>query len=100
MRPKYSIVLPVYNVEKYLKRAVESVLNQSYKNFEIILINDCSSDGSQAICSEYCEKDPRISLINHSKNKGVSAARNTGYLAANGEYIWFMDSDDYVDHDL
>ncbi len=98
--PRFSIILPVYNVEKYLRRAVESILNQSYENFEVILVNDCSPDGSQAICSEYCEKDSRVSLINHSKNKGLSAARNTGYLAANGEYIWFMDSDDYVDHDL
>ncbi len=100
MQPKYSIVLPIYNVEKHLKKAIESVLNQSFENFEMILVNDSSPDGSERICTEYANKDSRIKLINHPENKGLSAARNTGMEVATGEYIWFMDSDDYVECDL
>lgn len=96
-KPFFSIVMPVYGVEKHLKSAIESILNQTNQNFEIILVDDCSPDGSPKICDAYAEKDERISVIHHEKNKGLSEARNSGLEKASGEYIWFMDSDDRVD---
>ncbi|MBQ8782302.1 MAG: glycosyltransferase family 2 protein [Clostridia bacterium] len=91
-----SIVLPIYNVEKYLPKCIESVLGQTYKNIEIICVNDGSPDGSEKIVSDYMKKDSRITLINQ-KNQGLSGARNTGIENANGEYIIFLDSDDWLD---
>ena len=88
-----SVIVPVYNVEDYLKEAIESVMKQSYKNIEIILIDDGSKDNSGIICDEYAKKDDRIKVI-HQENKGLSGARNTGLANANGEYIMFLDSDD------
>lgn len=90
-----SVIVPVYNVEKYLKRCVDSILNQSYKDFELILVDDGSKDSSGKICDEYGQTDSRVKVI-HKKNGGVSAARNTGLKFATGEYIMFVDSDDTI----
>ena len=91
-----SIVLPVYNVEKFLPQCLESVTGQTYKNIEIICVNDGSPDGSENIIRSFMEKDSRIRLINQ-KNMGLSGARNTGIENASGEYIMFLDSDDWID---
>ncbi len=92
---KISIIVPVYNVEKYLSRCVDSILRQTYTHFECILIDDGSPDRCGRICDEYAERDKRIVVI-HQKNKGVSAARNAGLDVAKGEYVGFVDSDDYI----
>ena len=94
--PLISVIIPVYNVEKYLRKCVDSVIDQTYKNLEIILVDDGSTDNSGAICDEYIKKDKRIQVI-HQKNRGLSAARNTGIKIAKGEYFSFIDSDDWVD---
>lgn len=91
-----SVIIPVFNVEKYLDDAIQSVLAQSLQNFEIILVNDGSSDSSLEICTQYTLNNQRIQLINQ-KNAGVSIARNNGLLLARGEYVFFMDSDDTID---
>lgn len=91
-----SIVIPIYNVEPYLRRCVDSVLAQTYTDLEIILVDDGSPDGCGAICDEYAAKDTRIKVI-HQKNRGLSGARNAGLELATGEYVAFLDSDDYVD---
>jgi glycosyltransferase involved in cell wall biosynthesis len=93
---KFSIVIPVYNVEKYIKQCVESVLLQTYKEYEMILVNDGSKDLCGIICDNYAQKDERIRVI-HKKNGGLSSARNAGLDIATGEYILFLDSDDYWD---
>ena len=90
-----SVIVPVYNVEKYLKRCVGSILAQSFKDFELILVDDGSTDNSGVICDELAKIDNRIS-VQHHPNQGVSAARNRGIEAAKGEWIAFIDSDDYV----
>ena len=90
-----SIIIPVYKVEKYISKCIESVLNQTYTNFELILVDDGSPDKSGEICEEYAKTDSRIKVI-HKLNGGVSSARNAGLDAASGEYIAFVDSDDYV----
>ena len=90
-----SIVVPVYNVEKYLNRCIFSIVNQTYKNIEIILVDDGSGDNSGTICDEWAEKDARIKVI-HKSNGGLSSARNVGVSAVQGEYISFIDSDDYI----
>ncbi|MBQ2835562.1 MAG: glycosyltransferase family 2 protein [Clostridia bacterium] len=90
-----SIIIPVYNVEKYLRNCIDSVLAQTYKNIEIILVDDGSPDTCPDICDEYAKKDSRIKVI-HQENGGLSDARNTGIEAANGKYITFIDSDDDV----
>lgn len=89
-----SVIIPVYNVENYLRECVESVLNQTYTNYEIILVDDGSTDSSGKICDEY-SPDKKITVI-HQENAGLSAARNAGFDASNGEYIYFLDSDDYI----
>lgn len=91
-----SVVLPIYNVEKYLDRCVESIVNQTYTNLEILLIDDGSPDNCPRICEEWKQKDSRIRVI-HKENQGLGMARNTGIEHATGEYICFFDSDDYVD---
>lgn len=97
---KLSIIIPVYNSEKYLRRCVESVLAQTYKNLEIILVDDCSTDESWNICNSLRESDQRIKAFHFQKNGGVSHARNYGMERANGEYIAFVDSDDYIKDDM
>lgn len=91
-----SIIIPVYNVSQYLNECIQSVVNQSYKDFECILIDDGSSDGSEVICDQWEQKDSRIKVI-HQSNQGVSKARNRGITEAQGEYITFIDSDDWID---
>lgn len=95
---KISIIIPVYNAEKYLERCLESLRNQSFTDFEVILINDGSSDSSLSICKKYKAKDQRFILID-KKNEGVSKARNKGISESSGDCICFVDSDDYVDSD-
>ena len=99
MKNLISIIIPVYNVEQYLSRCVDSVINQTYKNLEIILVDDGSTDNSGKICDEYALKDNRIKVI-HKKNGGVSSARNAGLDIAKGDYIGFVDSDDFIEHDM
>lgn len=94
-----SIVIPVYNVEKYLRQCIESVVNQTYQNIEIILVDDGSKDSSPNICDEYAKNDKRVTVI-HQKNGGLSNARNSGTKVAKGEYIYFLDSDDYIELDM
>lgn len=94
-----SIVVPIYKVEKYLNRCIDSILNQTINNFELILVNDGSTDGCGKICDEYSRKDNRIKVI-HKENGGLSDARNTGIKAAKGKYIGFIDSDDYIEADM
>ena len=94
-----SIVVPIYNVEKYLKQCIDSVINQTYKNLEIILVDDGSTDSCAYICDEYTKKDERIKVI-HKKNGGLSDARNVGLDIAKGEYVSFIDSDDYISEDF
>ena len=93
-----SIVVPIYNVEKYLEKCVESILRQTYKNIEIILVDDGSPDLCGEICENYKKIDKRITVI-HKKNGGLSDARNYGIKHSNGKYITFIDSDDYVERD-
>lgn len=91
-----SVIIPVYNVERYLRQCVDSVINQTYRNLQIILVNDGSTDSCGRICKEYEEKDQRILTV-HQENQGLSAARNTGLKYAEGSYILFLDSDDYIE---
>lgn len=92
---KISIIVPIYNVKKYIDRVVNCLINQTYHNLEIILVDDGSTDGSSKICDKYKKKDNRIIVI-HQKNSGVSVSRNVGLKYATGEYIGFVDSDDYI----
>lgn len=94
-----SVIVPIYNVKLYLKECLESIINQSYKNLEIILVDDGSNDGSESICDEYKEKDTRIKVI-HQENKGLAVARNVGIDNSKGEFLTFIDSDDYIHKDM
>ncbi len=94
----FSIIVPVYNVEAYLEQCINSILLQSFKDYELILINDGSTDNCLEICKQYITKNPEIRLINQD-NKGLSAARNSGLNIAKGIYTWFVDSDDYIEKD-
>ena len=94
--PKVSIIVPVYKAEAYLHRCIDSILSQSFRDFELLLIDDCGPDKSGKICDKYAKKDKRIKVIHKDRNEGASAARNTGLDAATGEYIMFCDSDDAV----
>ena len=94
--PKLSVIVPVYNTEKYLRECVDSILAQTFTDFELILVDDGSTDGSGAICDEYAGKDPRIQVI-HQQNGGITVARKTGVRHATGEYVTFVDSDDWID---
>lgn len=98
-RPKVCCILPIFKVEKYLRRCVDSVCNQTMKDIEIILVDDGSPDGCGTICDEYAQKDDRIKVI-HKENGGLGYARNRGLEIATGEYVAFIDSDDYVDSDM
>lgn len=94
----FSIIIPVYRVEKYIHKCMDSVLNQSFSDLEIILVDDGSPDGCPAICDSYAARDPRVRVI-HKPNGGLSDARNAGIGAAKGDYILLLDSDDYIDPD-
>ena len=94
-----SIVVPAYNVEKYIEKCVDSLINQTYKNIEIILVDDGSTDKTGKICDKYLKKDKRIKVI-HKENGGLSDARNCGIASAKGKYILTIDSDDYVDYEI
>ncbi|MCP3029190.1 glycosyltransferase [Halobacillus sp. A5] len=96
MNPAISIIVPVYNVEPYLRRCLDSILAQTFTDIEVIVVNDGSTDRSGEICDEFAEKDKRIRVI-HKKNGGLSSARNAGLDIVKGEYIGFVDSDDYID---
>ncbi len=97
--PKISIIIPVYNCEKYIEKCIDSVICQSFKDLEIILVDDGSSDKSGEICDEYLKKDSRVKAI-YIKNQGPSVARNAGLDIAKGEYIGFIDSDDYIEKNM
>ena len=99
MKPAISVIIPVYKCEKYLSACIDSVLNQTFQDFELILVDDGSPDDSPAICDDYAKKDDRVKVI-HKENGGVSSARNAGIEAAKGEYITFIDSDDYIDSEM
>lgn len=92
--PKISVCVPVYNVEQYIGRCIESVLSQSFKDIELVVVNDCTLDRSMEIVRKYAEKDKRIKVLNHNENRGLMVARQTAYMAAKGDYITFLDSDD------
>lgn len=96
-KPLISIIVPIYNVESYVNKCIDSILNQTYKNIEIILVDDGSSDGCGAICDEYANQDKRIIIV-HQDNKGLSGARNAALDIAKGDYILFVDGDDWIEH--
>ena len=96
---KVSVIIPIYKVEKYLSRCLDSVVNQTLEDIEIVLVDDGSPDSCPEICDRYAKKDSRIKVI-HKKNEGLGYARNSGMLIATGEYIAFLDSDDYVSKDM
>lgn len=96
---KISVIVPVYNVENYLTECVDSILNQTYNNYEILLIDDGSIDNSSQICDAYVERNEKIKVI-HTENKGLSAARNLGTEKVQGDYIFYLDSDDYIENNL
>src|SRR5690554_2831077 len=93
--PLISIIVPVFNKENYLRECLDSIINQDYQNFELIVVNDGSTDGSKIICEEYAAKTDKIILV-HKENGGVSSARNIGLQKAKGEWITFVDGDDYI----
>ena len=97
--PKISVIVPVYNTEKYLNRCIDSILAQTFTDFELLLIDDGSTDCSGKICDEYAAKDSRVRVF-HKENGGVSSARNMGLDNAQGEWITFVDSDDWVHEDF
>ena len=96
---KISVIIPVYNVEDYLKKCINSILAQNFEDYEILLIDDGSTDNSGEICDEYANKNQQIKVI-HQKNKGLGGARNTGIKAATGKYLLFVDSDDFIKSDM
>lgn len=96
---KVSVIVPVYNVEKYLRKCIESILSQTYSNIELLLIDDGSKDSSGQICDEFASKDTRVKVI-HKQNGGVSSARNLGIEKATGDYIGFVDSDDFISPEM
>ncbi|WP_157146718.1 glycosyltransferase family 2 protein [Brachyspira pilosicoli] len=96
---KVSVIVPVYNVENYLRECLDSIINQTLKDIEILCIDDCGTDNSINILKEYAKKDDRIKIISHKENKGLGPARNTGIKESKGEYISFIDSDDYISKD-
>lgn len=99
MNKLITVIVPVYNVAKYLEKCVKSIQDQTYKSLEIILVDDGSTDSSGAICDKYATEDSRIRVI-HKPNGGLSSARNAGLDAATGDYVGFIDSDDYIAPDF
>lgn len=98
--PKFSLIVPVYNTELYLEKCIDSILNQTYNDYEIIIVNDGSTDGSKKMINKYCKEFPSKIKSIHKKNGGLSSARNKGVKKAIGEYILFVDSDDYIEKNL
>lgn len=96
--PLVTIIIPVYNAEAFLPKCIESIISQSYSNFELLLVDDCSTDNSYSICQSYSSLDSRILIIRNNINKGVTITRNLGLDNAKGEYILFIDNDDYIDN--
>lgn len=96
---KISIIIPIYNVEQYVEQCIKSVITQSMKDIEIICVNDCGQDNSMRIVERYAAKDNRIKILHHKNNKGLGPARNTGLKYASGEYVMFLDSDDWLEKD-
>lgn len=99
-KPYFTIVMPAYGVEKYIDRAITSIKKQTFTNWEILVVDDCSKDKSGEIAETYAEADSRIKVLHHEVNKGLSRSRNTGTNSASGEYIWYMDPDDYAENTL
>ena len=97
--PLITVIVPVYNKVNYVTRCIDSILAQSYKNLQVILVDDGSTDGSSDICDEYAAKDSRVEVV-HKKNGGLSSARNCGIRIAKGEYVGFVDADDYIDVEM
>ncbi len=100
MAPFISIVMPVYNVEKYIEKSIQSVLAQTFTDFELLLVDDCSPDNSGKICDTFAKMDDRIKVVHLPQNGGVANARNTVMIPADGEYLCFLDSDDHFDSDM
>lgn len=98
MQPKFSVVMPVYNVEKYLRNSIQSILNQTISDYELILVDDGSPDNCPKICDEYAAQYPQVRVV-HQKNVGLSSARNAGFAIAKGEFVYFPDSDDIIHPD-
>lgn len=98
-RPRISIIVPVYNIEEYLPRCIESILNQTYTNLQLVLVDDGSKDKSGEICDSYAKLDNRVIVV-HKENGGSSSARNVGIQTATGDYLGFVDSDDYIEPDM
>jgi glycosyltransferase involved in cell wall biosynthesis len=96
MNPKVSVVMPAYNAERFVREALDSVLNQSFSDFELIIVDDCSKDGTWQILTEYAAADPRVVLVHNEQNLGEAGARNSGLQVARGEYIAAMDADDVL----
>lgn len=96
MAPLFSIVVPVYNTAEYIEQCVRSILLQDFTFFELILVDDGSTDGSSILCDEFASKDARVKVV-HQENSGVSVARNRGLDVAIGRYVWFCDSDDWIE---
>ena len=97
--PKVSVIIPVYNVEKYIKRCIESVLSQTLQDFEIIIVNDYTPDKSMDVIEDYIKNDSRIVSVNNYSNMGLMWTRREGYKIAKGEYFYFLDSDDFIPRD-
>ena len=100
MQPKVSVIVPCYGVEKYLDRCMESLVNQTLRDIEIIMVDDVSPDRVPEMCDEWANRDPRVKVIHKEVNGGLGYARNTGLDLAEGEYVAFIDSDDYVDKEM
>ena len=98
--PKISVIIPIYNTQNYLEKCLDSVINQTFKDIEIICVNDCSKDNSLEILKKYSKKDKRIKIIDFKENKGPASARNEALNIAKGEYISFIDSDDWINLDF
>ena len=92
-----SILVPFYNVEQYIDRCIQSLIDQTYENIEILLIDDCSPDKSLEIAQNYAHNDPRIKILRYEKNRGLGGARNYGLEIATGKYVLFVDSDDFIE---
>ena len=98
--PEFTVIFPIYNVEKYVEKSLKSILKQTFQDFELICVNDCTQDNSMQIIEKFAQNDSRIKIIHHSENKGLGAARNTALNEASGKYIVCVDSDDWVENNF